>query len=118
MRTSMNLKAVHNVIQAAMGWLDYHLREFTANERKHGMFIPNDRDWNARITNAATTKLSSLLSSGVREMACRSLPLDWEQVMPCTWRLRWRTVRTWQPWINSSRTQPPQLGFPVLIPLP
>jgi len=24
-RTSMNLKAVHSVIQAAMGWLDYHL---------------------------------------------------------------------------------------------
>ena len=38
--TSMNLKTIHNVIQAAMGWLDIHLWEFTANERKFGMRIP------------------------------------------------------------------------------
>jgi Plasmid pRiA4b ORF-3-like protein len=68
-RTSMNLKAVHNVIQATMGWLDYHLWEFTANEHKYGMLIPNDPDWNARIDNAATTKLSALLTSGVKEIS-------------------------------------------------
>jgi hypothetical protein len=68
-RTSMNLKAVHSVIQATMGWLDYHLWEFTANEHKYGMLIPNDPDWNARIDNAATTKLSALLTSGVKEIS-------------------------------------------------
>ena len=66
--TSMSLRAVHRVIQAAMGWLDYHLWEFKANEQKYGMLLPNDPDWNDRIKNAATTKLSSLLASGVREM--------------------------------------------------
>ena len=64
-RTSMNLKAVHRVIQAAMGWLDCHLWEFTANERKYSVLIPNDPDWNARINNAATTKLFALLATGV-----------------------------------------------------
>jgi hypothetical protein len=59
--TSMNLKALHSVIQAAMGWLDYHLWEFTADERKYSMLIPNDPDWNARVNNAAETKLSTLL---------------------------------------------------------
>jgi hypothetical protein len=67
-RTSMNLKAVHRVIQAAMGWLDYHLWEFAAGERKYGMHIPKDHEWNERIENAATTKLSALLAGGVREM--------------------------------------------------
>jgi len=67
-RTSMNLKALHGVIQAAMGWLDYHLWEFTAVEHKYGMRLPNDPDWNERIKNAATTKLSALLTSGVREI--------------------------------------------------
>ena len=67
-RTSMNLKAVHGVIQAAMGWLDCHLWEFTANERKYGMLIPDDPDWNERIKDAATTKLSALLTTGVREV--------------------------------------------------
>jgi hypothetical protein len=65
-RTSMNLKAVHRVIQAAMGWLDCHLWQFEGNERKYSLLIPNDPDWNARITNAATTKLSAVLDDGVR----------------------------------------------------
>ena len=43
-RSSMNLKAVHRVIQAAMGWLDYHLWEFTADGIKYGMLLPNDPD--------------------------------------------------------------------------
>ncbi len=41
-RMSMNLKALHSVIQATMGWLDCHLWEFTPNGRKYGMFIPDD----------------------------------------------------------------------------
>ena len=65
---SMNLKALHRVIQAAMGWLDYHLWEFTAGEHKYGMLLPNGPDWNERIKNAATTKLSALLTGGVREI--------------------------------------------------
>jgi hypothetical protein len=64
-RTSMNLKAVHSVIQAAMGWLDNHLWEFLVNERKYGILIPNDPEWNARIHNAVGTKLSALLENGV-----------------------------------------------------
>ena len=40
--TSLNLKALHNVIQAAMGWLDCHLWEFTADELKYSMLIPDD----------------------------------------------------------------------------
>jgi hypothetical protein len=68
-RTSMNLKAVHRVIQTAMGWLDYHLWEFEAKEQKYGMLVPNEPEWNERIKNAAATKLSSLLAKGVREIS-------------------------------------------------
>jgi hypothetical protein len=67
-RTSMNLKSVHSVIQAAMGWLDCHLWEIAADERKYGMLIPNDPDWNERIKDATTTKLPALLTTGVREI--------------------------------------------------
>jgi hypothetical protein len=31
--TSITLKVVHDVIQAVMGWLDYHLWEFTIAKR-------------------------------------------------------------------------------------
>ena len=61
----MNLKAVHVVIQAVMGWLDCHLWEFVADERKYSLLIPNDPEWNERITDATTTKLSSLVADGV-----------------------------------------------------
>jgi len=65
---SMNLKGLHSVIQAAMGWLDCHLWEFTANGRKYSLLVPNDADWNERIKDATKTKLSALLSIGVKEI--------------------------------------------------
>jgi hypothetical protein len=78
-RTSMNLNAVHSVMQAVMGWLDCHLWEFTANERKYGMLVPNDADWNERIKDAAKIKLSALLTIGVREIGyVYDMGDDWE----------------------------------------
>jgi hypothetical protein len=61
-RTSMNLQALHSVIQTAMGWLDYHLWEFASGDDKYGMLIPNDRDWNERIKDVAKIKVSTLLA--------------------------------------------------------
>lgn len=63
--TSMNLKAVHDVIQAAMGWLDCHLWQFEALRRKYSLLISDDPEWNERITDAATTTLSSFGADGV-----------------------------------------------------
>ena len=40
-RTSMSLMALHKVIQAAMGWLDYHLWEFVVEDRNYGMPDPD-----------------------------------------------------------------------------
>ena len=68
-RTSMTLNAVHDVIQTIMGWLDCHLWELVANGRRYGMLVPNDADWNERIKDVAETKLSALLTSGVREIS-------------------------------------------------
>ena len=64
---SINLKALHQVIQAAMGWMDYHLWAFTADERQYSILIPDDPDWNERIANAATTKLAAILAGSVTE---------------------------------------------------
>ena len=67
-RTSLNLKHLHRVVQATMGWLDCHLWEFAVNERKYSILLPNDRDWNERIRDAAKIKLSALLNTSVREI--------------------------------------------------
>ena len=67
-RTSMTLKAVHDVIQTIMGWLDCHLWELAANGRRYSMLVPNVADWNERIKDVAKTKLSALLATGVSEI--------------------------------------------------
>lgn len=51
-----------------MCWLDCHLWQFEANRRRYSLLIPNNSDWNARITDAAKTRLSSLIADGVTEM--------------------------------------------------
>jgi Plasmid pRiA4b ORF-3-like protein len=66
--TSMSLKDLHGVIQAVMGWRDCHLWEFVTQGRKYGLRISNDPDWNQRISNAVTIKLSSLGTDGVKDM--------------------------------------------------
>jgi Plasmid pRiA4b ORF-3-like protein len=62
-RTSMNLKALHTVIQATVGWLDYHLWEFVVDERKYGFPDP-DRP---HVKNGATTQLAAILTPGITE---------------------------------------------------
>jgi hypothetical protein len=43
--TSITLKVLHDIIQAVMGWFDYHLWEFTIGKQKYG--LPVDEDWGA-----------------------------------------------------------------------
>jgi len=62
-RTAISLSELHCVIQAVMGWLNCHLWQFEVGEKRYGMRIPNDPDWNDRIEDADATRLSSLLGS-------------------------------------------------------
>jgi hypothetical protein len=50
--TSITLKVLHDVIQAVMGWLDYHLWEFTIAKRRYG--LPMDEDWGTEPRFEAT----------------------------------------------------------------
>ena len=42
-RTSMNMMALHKVIQVTMGWLDYHLWEATRWRPRHGASLRPER---------------------------------------------------------------------------
>lgn len=60
-----SLKMLHNVIQGAMGWLDYHLWEFETEDRRYG--VP-DPDWDDDdLLAAKNTKLGTLLDHGIRQ---------------------------------------------------
>lgn len=59
-----SLKMLHDVIQGAMGWLDYHLWEFEAGGRRYGL---PDPDWpDDDLAAARNTRLAALIARGVR----------------------------------------------------
>lgn len=57
--TSMTLKALHDVIQAVMGWFDYHLWEFTIGKQRYG--LPIDEDWGTARNEADKVRLRDVL---------------------------------------------------------
>ncbi len=58
--TSVTLKVLHDLVQITMGWLDYHLWEFTIGGRTYG--LPTDEDWGtAPRIEAIKVRLRDLL---------------------------------------------------------
>jgi hypothetical protein len=58
--TSVTLKVLHDIIQAVMGWFDYHLWEFTIAKQRYG--LPMDEDWGtAPRAEAAKVRLRDVL---------------------------------------------------------
>jgi len=64
-RAATNLAALHKIIQAAMGWLDYHLWEFTVDDVTYGIPDPDGMDWGRKIERASMIKLEKLLNGGI-----------------------------------------------------
>jgi hypothetical protein len=59
-RPETKLAMLHRYLQAAMGWLDYHLYAFNINGKEYG--IP-DRDWDIKIYDARRYTLERLFPS-------------------------------------------------------
>jgi hypothetical protein len=58
--TSITLKVLHDIIQAVMGWFDYHLWEFTIDKKRYG--LPMDEDWGTEPrADAAKVRLRDVL---------------------------------------------------------
>ena len=61
---SMSFKNLHDAIQAAFLWHDYHLWEFDFAGRHYG--VPSDEDWGgSKVHKAANAKLTKLLKANV-----------------------------------------------------
>jgi Plasmid pRiA4b ORF-3-like protein len=63
-RTATNLQTLHRIIQAAMGWLDYHLWEFTAGDRTYGVPDPEDI-WEHKVYRASSLTLARLVERSI-----------------------------------------------------
>lgn len=62
-QTSASLKAVRDVIQAAMGWQDYHLWDFDAGGRRYGLPDPNGRSMTSRLQRTPSLPVRSSIGS-------------------------------------------------------
>jgi hypothetical protein len=62
---SINFKVLHNVIQAVMGWLDYHVWEFIVGNEVYTTPHPDNETSERRVRNAAATTLTSGLKRGL-----------------------------------------------------
>jgi hypothetical protein len=61
--TSITLKVLHDIVQATIGWMDYHLWEFTIAGRTYG--LPMDEDWGTEPRKeAAKVRLREVLKPG------------------------------------------------------
>jgi Plasmid pRiA4b ORF-3-like protein len=64
-RTATNLQTLHRIIQPTVGWLDYHLWEFTADDKTYGVPDPEDADWGHKVYRATNATLARLIEGGV-----------------------------------------------------
>jgi hypothetical protein len=61
--TSITLKVLHEIVQTAMGWLDYHLWEMVIDSQTYG--LPVDEDWGTAPRKVASrTRLRDILAPG------------------------------------------------------
>lgn len=61
----LNLKGLHDVIQAVFGWQDYHLFEFQVGEKLYGLPDPPE-DYGRKVMHAKLVKLEALVGKGIR----------------------------------------------------
>jgi hypothetical protein len=60
----MSLRGLHDVIQATIGWGDYHLFEFRIGEKRYGVPAPGE-DFGRKILHAKSVKLAALVAKGI-----------------------------------------------------
>ena len=69
------LAGLHTIVQAAFGWLDYHLHEFEIDGRRYGQ---PDPDWDFEpVMPEARTALSRVVSVGSRIRYVYDFGDDW-----------------------------------------
>ncbi len=102
-----SLKMLHDVIQAAMGWQDYHLWEFEAGDRRYGLPDPEWRD--DELAAAKNVKLGILIDRGVREITYTyDMGDNWEHSIAVEAVLPGETDTKYPRFIDGARRCPPE----------
>jgi hypothetical protein len=102
-----SIKMLHDVIQGAMGWLDYHLWEFEAGDQRYG--VP-DPDWDDGSLRAAkNTKLKTLIDRGIRQVLYTyDMGDSWEHIVTVEAVLAVEPGSKYPRYVEGERRAPPE----------
>lgn len=105
--TGITLTVLHDIIQAAMGWCDCHLWEFTIGKQRYG--LPMEDDWGPQPIAAGKVRLRDVLKP-------RKTVIDYTYDFGDSWehRLIVTGIRAGEPgisyprYIGGERSGPPE----------
>ena len=103
------LRSLHDVIQAVMGWLDYHIHEFEIGDRVYGEADVEGIDgFASRVFNDKTHYLHELIEHGVdRFLYTYDLGDDWHHEIEIEEVLTPQTDVAYPVFIDGERRCPP-----------
>lgn len=104
---SSTLDHVHEVIQAAFGWWNYHLHEFEVGRTRYGVPDP-DEDWGEPPRDERRTRLDAIASEGASFRYTYDFGDGWEHRVVVEKVLPASSVATVPACIDGRRACPPE----------
>lgn len=104
----LSLKGLHDVIQAAFGWQDYHLFEFRVGDKLYGIPDPPE-DYGRKIHHAKLAKLEALLARGTAQFEyIYDFGDDWEHVVEIESVMLADPALNYPRFVEGARRGPPE----------
>jgi hypothetical protein len=106
--TSVTLKVLHDMVQAAMGWFDYHLWEMRIDGQTYG--LPMEDDWGTASRKiAARIRLRDVLAPGATTIAYSyDFGDDWQHTLTLTDVRQGDPALAYPRFIGGERECPPE----------
>ena len=105
---SLHLKGLHDVIQAVVGWEDYHLFEFRIGEKIYGIPAPGE-DYGRKILWGRSMRLATLIAKGIERFDyIYDFGDDWRHVVTIEAVNEADPSLLYPRFVNGARSCPPE----------
>lgn len=106
--TSVTLKVLHDIVQTAMGWFDYHLWEMRIDDQTYG--LPMEDDWGTAPRKiAARIRLRDVLAPGATTIAYSyDFGDDWQHTLTLSDVRQGDPALAYPRFIGGERACPPE----------
>jgi len=105
---SSTLDHLHDVVQAAFGWWDYHLHDFEIDGTNYGIPDPDDDDWGLPTADESGVRLDSVAEPGSRFLYRYDFGDNWRHVVEVEQVLPADQATTVPACVDGRRACPPE----------